>query len=197
MRYLFASLALTVALVVVGCSKQGTVPAAPKPFRPPAKPVVKPKPQQTDCAPTVIESLDPAVPYEKRVIVESNNLSTQAIKQLGDANKEGMPAPDREALFIEAVDGLKTALVSDPYNVAATYYLAAAYASIERPQCAINLLDRLALLRRLASHTPAVEARVDRLLGRNNYKGKLDPAFDHMRADERFRVVVEKLIAPL
>jgi hypothetical protein len=181
----------------IGCGGGGPVPVAPKPFRPPAKPIIKPKPVQTDCPVTVIEALDPAVPYEKRVIVESNNLSSQAIKQLGDANKEGMPAPDRESLFLEAVEGLKTALVSDPYNVAATYYLASAYASIERPQCAVNLLERLALLRKLGSHTAGVEARVDRLLGRDNYKGKLDPAFDHMRADERFRTVVEKLIAPL
>lgn len=194
MRYVLLAIALT---FTVACAKQGPVPVAPKPFRPPAKQVVKPKPQQTDCEPTVVESADPAVPYEKRVIVESNNLSTEAIKQLADANKEGMPAPDREALFIEAVDGLKTALVSDPYNVAATYYLAAAYASIERPQCAINLLERLALLRKLGSHTVNVEARVDRLLGRNKYKGKLDPAFDQMRANDRFRLVVEKLIAPL
>jgi hypothetical protein len=193
-RFLLVAFAVVFA---VGCGSAGPVPVAPKPFRPTAKPVVKPKPQQTDCPATVIETLEPAVPYEKRVIVESNNLSTQAIKQLADANKEGMPAPDREALFIEAVDGLKTALVSDPYNVAATYYLAGAYASIERPQCSVNLLQRLARLRKLASHTAGVEARVDRLLGRNNYKGRLDPAFDHMRADDRFRMVVEKLIAPL
>jgi len=50
------------------------------------------------------------------------------------------------------------------------------------------------------SRTPGFDvARALAILGMVlvNYKGKLDPAFDHMRADDRFRMVVEKLIAPL
>ena len=40
----------------------------------------------------------------------------------------------------DAVEHLITALRADPYNVTATYNLAAAYARIGRKQCAINLL---------------------------------------------------------
>ncbi len=38
---------------------------------------------------------------------------------------------------------------------------------------------------------------MDRLLGRGSYRGKLDSAFDDMRAEAPFRDAVEKLIAPL
>lgn len=193
--YLVAAVVLGLTLPTVACAPKGPVAPAAKPKRPVATPTKKPLPPQIDCPPTVIEQSPPAVPYKSRVIVESENLSKKGIKLLDDSTKDGLDPALREQMVVEGVDDLITALKADPYNVAATYSLAAAYARIERPQCSINLLDRLSLLRKLASHRSDVEKRVDRLLGRGRYS--LDPSFDKMRAEDRFRTVVEKLIAPL
>lgn len=192
--YLVFAAAIALAAPQAACQPK-VVPAPAKPKRPKAKPINQPGPAVADCTVAVIEQSPPAVPYKARVIVESNNLSRKGIKLLSDAAKDGLEPELMESMFIEGVEDLLTSLKADPYNVDATYHLAAAYARIDRRQCTINLLDRLSLLRRLASHRPTVERRVDQLLGRN---GKpLDSSFDPMRADERFRDVVEKLIAPL
>ena len=49
----------------------------------------------------------------------------------------------REEKITRAVEDFLSALGADPYNVHATYNLAAAYARIGRKQCALNLLVRL------------------------------------------------------
>jgi hypothetical protein len=56
---------------------------------------------------------------------------------------------------------------------------------------------RAGLLRKLPSFTPEIEGKVDRLLGRNQYRGALDHDFDELRADDPFREVVKQLVAPL
>jgi hypothetical protein len=91
----------------------------------------------------------------------------------------------------EAVDGFITALLADPYNVNATYNLAAAYARVGRGQCAINLLTRLIQMRDHASRKEEVESKLDRLLGRK--KTTLDPDFAQMRDDQRFRGLIAKM----
>ena len=83
-----------------------------------------------------------------------------------------------------------TALNADPYNVRATYSLAAAYARIERRQCSLNLLNRLLQMRAHQSKRADVEAALDRLLGR---KQPLDPDFADMRTDDRFRQLIMKM----
>jgi hypothetical protein len=187
---------LAALFLLAGCPKAGPVPPAEKPRRPEAKPRKVKKKAPNDCKPTVIEESPAAVPFKQRVVVESENLSKKGIALIRDANKEGIGPAEREAMIIEGVEDLLTSLKADPYNVDATYTLAATYAKIGRAQCAINLLERLALLRKLASHRPNVEKKVDRLIGRGK-KTPLDPAFDDIRADEPFRDVVEKLVAPL
>jgi hypothetical protein len=109
------------------------------------------------------------------------------------AEQRGVPEPERERLITSAVERFITALLADPYNVHATYNLAAAYARIDRFQCALDLLARLEALRRLTSQTAKVEAKLDRLLGRGRYGGNLDPDFNAMRDDERFRELVRRL----
>ena len=83
-----------------------------------------------------------------------------------------------------------TSLAADPYNVEATYSLAAAYAVIGRKQCSINLLTRLLQMRPHPSKHAEVEASIDRLLGRRQ---PLDPDFSSMRRDNRFRTLIEKM----
>ena len=82
--------------------------------------------------------------------------------------------------------------MADPYNVDATYTLAAAYARIDRPQCAVNLLARLVALRKHKSQRDKVVKRLDRLLGRDEYSGRLDPDFFDLRDDPRFRELVKQ-----
>ncbi len=96
----------------------------------------------------------------------------------------------REGYINDAVDHFITALSADPYNVTATYNLAAAYARIGRKQCSINLLTRLLQMRPHPSKHDDVEKHLDRLLGR---KQVLDPDFSEMRKDARFRALIAKM----
>jgi hypothetical protein len=135
----------------------------------------------------------PAVKYRERSIEEGDNLANEGFAMLRAAEQRGVPEPERERLITSAVERFITALLADPYNVHATYNLAAAYARIDRFQCALDLLARLEALRRLTSQTAKVEAKLDRLLGRGRYGGNLDPDFNAMRDDERFRELVRRL----
>ena len=121
---------------------------------------------------------------------EATKLAAQGLITLqaaeGNADK-----PSREKQISDAVDTFITALLADPYNVNATYNLAAAYARIGRKQCAVNLLERMLQMRQHASRSADVELKIDRLLGRK--KTALDPDFNDMRADSRFRTLIEKM----
>ena len=96
----------------------------------------------------------------------------------------------REQYITDAVAHLLTALDADPYNVNATYSLAAAYARIGRRQCSLNLLTRMLQMRPHQSKRADVELHLDKLLGR---KQVLDPDFSEMRNDERFRTLIRKM----
>ena len=102
-----------------------------------------------------------------------------------------------ERLVTDAVAQFIVALKADPYNVSAHYSLAGAYARIGRKQCSVNLLERLALLRKLPSFTPEIDGKVDKLLGRNAFRGAVDHDFDTIRADDAFREAVKHLTTPL
>lgn len=186
-------LLLGLGAIFVGCGHAAPVADAPPPLRP--KPVKNDEPAKvakTDCEPTEITSLPSAVPYRERSVPEAKNLADEGFKKLRQAESRATSPADREELITSAVDAFVTALKADPYNVHATYNLAAAYARIGRGQCAVNLLDRLVELRKLPSHTDDVEEKLDRLLGRAKFAGALDPDFRDLRDDNRFRDVVKK-----
>jgi hypothetical protein len=179
-----------------GCAKDQTILPAPDPRRP------KEVKTKVDTGPTDCEVIDPkdlpsAVAYPERSIVEARNLSEQGFSKLQRAEDRKKPKLEREQLVTDAVDLFLTALAADPYNVHATYNLAAAYARIDRPQCSLNLLERLVELRKLRSQKNAVEEKLDRLLGRGRYRRKLDPDFRRMRDLDGFRELVKKFCPSL
>ena len=164
-------------------------PLRPKPITPPVKPKVDTS-AQTDCQPTDPNRQLPSKTFTERSVPEAAKLAAQGLIELqaaeGNADK-----PSREKQISDAVDTFITALLADPYNVNATYNLAAAYARIGRKQCAVNLLERMLQMRQHASRAADVELKIDRLLGRK--KTALDPDFNEMRADGRFRTLIEKM----
>jgi hypothetical protein len=194
MRATLISLGLAAALAG-GCAKQGTVQPASEPRRPEAKvaEAAPDRPARTDCAAWKPADLPGSWTYDQRVVSQGENLANDAFDLLRESEKTSLPRPRRESLIAEAVDKFILALKSDPYNVHATYNLAAAYARIGRDQCSLNLLERLIALRLLPSQKAAVDAKVDRLLGRGRYKGDMDPDFYQLRGDSRFLGVVKDL----
>ena len=182
-----ALVALLAGALVGGCAH--SVPPAPPPLRPaPRATGDRNTERRTDCA-ALSPSDGPApLSYDERSIEESENLANQGFSLLEQSSKAEGEA--REHLFEQAVHRFITALLADPYNVHATYNLAAAYARIGRAQCAVNLLARLVPLEKLPSLHARVEDKLDRLLGRKEYRGKLDPDFLPLRDDPRFRDIV-------
>lgn len=175
------------------CGPKGPVPEAPPPRRPEeiaGKRDVSGIPD--DCQPTDPKTLPPPVPYRERSIIEAKNLAEEGYDRLKRAEDPKLPKVEREQLVTDAVDTLITALLADPYNVHATYNLAAAYARIGRGQCSVNLLDRMVSLHRLPSHYDEVEEKLDRLLGRGRFRNDLDPDFHDLRDQEIFREVIKK-----
>ena len=178
------------SLLVAGCA--GKAKPAGEPVRPPVeeeKVVVESK-EKTDCDKVTVGDDFPAFKYDERSLEEADNLADRGFGTLRAAEQRGVPRSERERMVTHAVEDFIKSLIADPYNVHATYNLAAAYARIDRHQCSINLLQRLVKLRRLRSQTTKVEAKLDRLLGRKKFDGKLDPDFENLRDDERFREVV-------
>lgn len=194
-RLIALGLSLTVSLGALGaCGGAPKLTPPPPPLRPKAVKVDKPVDPNanapTDCEPTDPSKELPAKAFAQRSIPEANKLAQQALAKLTTA--EGNPdKATRQMLITEAVDEFITALLADPYNVLATYNLAAAYARIKRPQCAVNLLVRLLQMKDHASRKADVEASIDRLLGRK--KKQLDPDFNDMRSDGRFRDLIVKM----
>jgi hypothetical protein len=175
-----------------GCGGKPQITAPPPPLRPEAEPV-PPKPQvttQKDCEPTDANTEGKPLSFDERSIPEGTRLAEQGKAKLRTAQSAEVTKLTREDMTTQAVDDFITALRADPYNVEATYSLAAAYALIGRPQCTINLLTRLLQLRPHPSKHAAVERHLDKLLGR---KQTLDPDFASMRKDERFRELIQKM----
>lgn len=188
---------LAVLVAAPACNKNSPVEPAPTPRRPKEVKARKQEGLRTDCKPTNPRALPPSVSYKERSIIEAKNLAEQGFTLLRQAEDRKVPRGERESMVTEAVDTLITALAADPYNVHATYNLAAAYARIGRAQCAVNLLDRLVELRRLPSQKDEVEAKLDRLLGRGRYRRRMDPDFRELRDMEIFREVIKKFCPSL
>ena len=179
-------------LAGAGCHEKQEITAPPPPLRPEAE-AAPPKAQTTtpkDCEPTDADHELKPLSFDERSIPESFKLAEDGKSKLRLARSGEVTRPVREENITESVKVFITALRADPYNVEATYSLAAAYATIPRPQCTINLLTRLLQMRPHPSKHAEVEAHIDRLLGR---KQPLDPDFAEMRTDDRFRALIQKM----
>jgi hypothetical protein len=182
------------ALFAGACGGGQKLTPPPPPFRPEEIKVEGPTaPTKVDCEPTNPALTPDAKTYPERApsIPEAVALAASGLSKLQAAEGVGLDAKTREDMITDAVNEFLAALSSDPYNVNATYNLAAAYARIGRKQCAVNLLDRLVLMKDHPSRRVEVSQKFDRLLGRNN--ATLDPDFRDMRQDERFRCVVSNI----
>ncbi|MEO8702028.1 MAG: hypothetical protein ABI867_18425 [Kofleriaceae bacterium] len=183
---------LLVLIVLAACKPKQELTAPPPPLRPEAEPapvtvkVEIPK----DCEPTASDDELKPIAFNQRSIPEGIRLSEEAKANLKTAESAEVERSLREQYTVDSVIKLITALQADPYNVSATYTLAATYARIGRKQCAINLLTRLLQMRPHGSKRAEVESHLDRLLGR---KQTLDPNFAEMRRDERFRELIKKM----
>lgn len=197
---LFSLLAIAVGALIAlpACGGTPEIKPPPSPKRPKEIKVDRGTEDiPSDCESIDPKSLPPSVAYVERSIDESQNLANQGFTKLTRAEKADTGRIEREDLITDSVELFITALRADPYNVHATYNLAAAYARIDRTQCAINMLERLVDLRRLRSQKDLVEAKLDRLFGRGKYRRQLDPDFRKMRDMEIFRDLVRKFCPSL
>ncbi len=179
-------------LVGAGCHGKGEITAPPPPLRPDPEPLpTKPKSVvPKDCQPTTAADELKPLDFDQRSIPEGARLADEAESLLKTAEGAEVSKSLREQYTTDAVQKLITALKADPYNVSATYSLAATYARIGRTQCSINLLTRLLQMRPHPSKRADVEHHLDKLLGR---KQPLDPNFADMRRDPRFRAMIRKM----
>jgi hypothetical protein len=175
------------------CGGAEEITPPPPPLRPKPLDVDRPKRglAKDDCEVTDPADEDPAKTFQQRSIPEAEKLAQQGVANLKAAASKEVDPQTRESLITDAVDLFITALLADPYNVTATYYLAAAYGRIGRVECSINLLKRLMQMREHASRKDDVAAALDMLLGRN--RQPLDPDFNDMRDDPRFRALIERM----
>jgi tetratricopeptide (TPR) repeat protein len=192
MRRAVLGIAAALALFGAGCHEKQEITAPPPPLRPEAEagPPKTAAAAQKDCEKIKPGDEGKPLSFDERSIPEGNRLAEQGKAKLRTALSAEVTHATREDMVTQAVDDFITALRADPYNVAATYSLAAAYATIGRYQCTINLLTRLLQMRPHASKHAAVEAHIDKLLGR---KQILDPDFAEIRKDDRFRELIQKM----
>jgi hypothetical protein len=185
---LVAALALC-CVASLGCPEKQELTAPPPPLRPEAE-AAPPRSQaiQKDCEP--VDNEPKPLSFDARSIPEGTRLAEQGKAKLRTGRSAEVTRVTSEDMVTQAVDDFITALRADPYNVEATYSLAAAYATMGRYQCAINLLTRLLQMRPHPSKRADVEQHLDKLLGR---KQVLDPDFAAMRKDERFRALIQKM----
>ena len=187
------SLGLLIAVALAGGCHEKEIPTAPPPpLRPEAEaaPVKKAAAVQKDCEPVDADHEGKPLSFDARSIPEGTRLAEQGKAKLRTAQSAEVTRATREDMVTQAVDDFITALRADPYNVEATYSLAAAYATIGRFQCTVNLLTRLLQMRQHPSKHAEVEQHLDKLLGR---KQVLDPDFSGMRKDDRFRGLIQKM----
>jgi hypothetical protein len=183
---------VVVMMALGACHEKQELTLPPPPLRPEAQPVDKKPAVAKDCEPIDPERELKPLTFDQRSIPEGNRLADEGMRSLKSAQSAESDRSTREAYITDAVKNLITALAADPYNVTATYNLAAAYASMGRGQCSLNLLTRLLQMRGHASKHAEVEAQIDRLLGRGK-AGSLDPSFIDLRRDERFRTLIAKM----
>ena len=190
-RHGMLGLASAAFLALLGaCHEKGATTAPPPPLRPEAEAAPPKAAVQKDCEPIEPDKELKPLTFDARSIPEGTRLAEQGKAKLRTAQSAEVTRLTREDMLTQAVDDFITALRADPYNVEATYSLAAAYATIGRYQCTINLLTRLLQMRPHASKHADVDQHLDKLLGR---KQVLDPDFAEMRKDDRFRALIQKM----
>ncbi len=180
---------LAALVLAMGCGGSQEIKPAPPALRPEPAPKSDVSASK-DCEPTDPSTELKPIEFDERSIPEGQRLAEQAYAMLSSANSAELDRLTRERYQGDAVRDFLTALAADPYNVKATYGLAAAYAKIGRKQCSINLLTRMLQMRPHGSKRAEVEAFIDRLLGR---KQALDPDFAEMRRDKGFRELIAKM----
>jgi hypothetical protein len=174
---------------VLACG--GKVSPAPQPFRPEPGPDEGGGPEPSpagpaDCGP-MVETTE--TKFHDREIPAGEQLAQQGEQELTAAR--GSAGQSYEQGVTSAVETLLQALSFDPYNVDATYTLAQAYALIDRPQCSLNLIQRVIYMRSHPSKKRAVEKRLDQMLGRG---GKhLDPAFEKLWGTPAWNDMVDSI----
>lgn len=185
-------LAATLVVFCAGCHAKQEPTAPPPPLRPEAEAALAgaARVTQKDCEPVDTGHAPKPLSFDERSIPEGTRLADLGKGELRAAQGAEVTRPVREDMVTKAVHDFITALSADPYNVEATYGLAAAYATIGRPQCTVNLLTRLLQMRSHPSKRAMVDQHFDKLLGR---KQSLDPDFANMRRDERFRALIQKM----
>ena len=183
----------TLAAGLMACHSKDNAPVPPPPLRPEPEPErdTTSRNTRTDCDPADPEHEPAALAYDERSPDEAQDMADEGVGKLREAESGDMLQSRRESLVTEAVYKFINALQADPYNVRATYNLAAAYARIGRRQCAVNMLTRMIHMRKHASRKAEVEKSLDRLLGRGN--ATLDPDFNDMRSDDRFRSMIRNM----
>ena len=190
MRTMLVSLAVFAAMA--GCHEKQELTPPPPPLRPDPEPAPAKANAvvEKDCEPTDDTHELKPLAFDERSIDEANHLADDAMASFASGNDASTDKHTRESYMTQAVKQFLASLGADPYNVRATYNLAAAYAKIGRPQCSLNLLTRLIQMRTHGSKKAEVDAALDKLLGR---KQALDPSFADMRIDERFRKLIMKM----
>jgi hypothetical protein len=181
--------ALLVCALLAGCHAQGEVTAPPPPLRPEAEPKADTTVAK-DCEPPDPAAERKPLTFDERSIPEGQRLADKGSAELRTYASNEVDRGTREQAISDAVNDFLTALAADPYNVHATYGLAAAYAQIGRKQCTINLLTRLLQMRPHLAKQAEVKAHIDHLLGRGQ---PLDGDFNGMRRDDRFRDLIKQM----
>jgi hypothetical protein len=144
-----------------------------------------------DCDPVAPDAGQPPRPYKDLKIREGETLAVEARKILFESERN-IPPEDVASKIEAAVARFHDALSADPYNVIATYNLAAAYARIGRNQCAMNLLARLVAMKDFHSRKASIDLRKDALFGRGKRRAKgPDPDFSGLRGRPDFEAIVK------
>ena len=112
-----------------------------------AEPAAAVAKEQKDCEPTDPQAELKPLTFDERSIPEGMRLADEGYASLNSSRSAEIDKITREQQITDAVNSFITALAADPYNVKATYGLAAAYARIGRKQCSINLLTRILQMR--------------------------------------------------
>jgi hypothetical protein len=200
------ALASAVALVAALGGAARAADPLDEPMRPQAKslpapvvapeervPVAQPLAQSPeDCEAIAPNQGPPPKKYKERDIEGGAAKADDGVKTLIRSESKTLPYEEVAAKIEEAVGKLFGALAADPYNVHATYNLAAAYARIGRNQCSLNLLARLVAMKSWPSAKKEIATKKSRLFGsEGRWKGKPDPDFDKLREDARFKEVTQ------
>ncbi|MBK9070012.1 MAG: hypothetical protein IPL79_03255 [Myxococcales bacterium] len=176
-----------VGVLAAACKPKNS--AGPAPFRPEAS--ATEIGTVADCAPTNPDEQSTPLRFGERSIAEAARLVERARDEYAEAMTTELSQPLRLEALHRTLETLHTALAADPYNVDATYLLAAAYARVQRKQCTLNLLERLLEMKHHHSRSAAVERRLDSLLGRRGTP--LDTSFDGLRRDAGFRELIAEM----